>query len=510
VSGLPAPSRESGPRSWWRCASSIYQIYPASFADADADGVGDLEGIRSRLPYLGELGVDAVWLSPIYPSGGIDGGYDVTDYRDVDPVYGDLAALDRLLRDAHVRGIRVLLDFVPNHTSDRHPWFVESSSSRDAPKRDWYIWRDPAPEGRPPNDWVSAFGGSAWRWDAATRQFVLTTFYPGQVDLNWENPDVRRAVTGAMRWWIDRGVDGFRLDVIHRLSKGTDLRDGPRSHEFVREIRQAVGPNALLLGEVWLFDPAEVVPYLAAGELDLAFAFPFAFSTWDARALGVVIGEVISRWSDAGASPCWHIANHDTPRPATRWGPLSVRAAAVLQLTLPGVAVLYQGDELGMQDGDVPPNRRRDRMGRDGCRTPMRWNGEPNAGFCPPGVEPRLPAGECPPRATVADQREDPDSVLALYRRLLALRRESPALNRGSFRALDGDGALIFERTAPEERLVVAVNVGQRPRTVPIPEGEVVVATSVSREGPLVGGSVALGPNEAVVTRVGGPAAESG
>jgi alpha-glucosidase len=490
--------------SWWRRASTIYQIYPSSYFDANGDGVGDFEGIRSKLPHLAGLGVDATWLSPIYPSGGVDGGYDVTDYQDVDPRYGDLGAFDRLLHDAHQIGIRVLLDFVPNHTSHRHPWFVESSGSRESPKRDWYIWREPAPGGGPPNDWMSAFGGSAWRWEERTGQYVLATFYPQQVDLNWENPQVRATVTSAMRWWIDRGVDGFRLDVIHRLSKGPGLSDGPRSHEFVRQIRHAVGPDALLLGEVWLFDPTKVVPYLAPGELDLAFAFPFAFSTWDPRALGEVVDRVGREWSAAGAWPCWHVGNHDMPRPATRWGPGAVRAGAVLQLTLPGVAIVYQGDEVGMEDGDVPPDRRVDRMGRDGCRTPMRWDREANGGFCPPDVQPWLPVGDCPPGATVVDQGYDPDSVLVLYRRLLRLRRDSPALNHGAFRVLSSGAAsgLVFERTAREERLVVAVNVGARPTVATVPEGVVRVATSVAREGLRVGGDVFLEANEALAVQV--------
>ncbi len=491
---------------WWRGASSIYQIYPATFTDANGDGTGDLEGIRSRLRYLERLGVDAVWLSPIYPSGDADAGYDVTDFVAVDPVYGDLAALDRLVADAHARGLRVLLDFVPNHTSDRHPWFAESASSRDAPKRDWYIWRDPAADGGPPNAWVSRFGGSAWRSDAASGQHVLHSFYRSQIDLNWENPQVRRAVTDAMRWWLERGVDGFRLDVIHRLSKGADLENGPRAHEFVREIREAVGPEALLLGEVWLFDLPEVVKYLAPGQLDLAFPFPFAFAPWDARALATVIEDVLSEWATVDAWPCWHIANHDMPRPATRWGQRAVRAAAILQLTLPGTAVLYQGDEIGMADGNVPADRVRDRIGRDGCRTPMRWDASPNAGFCPEGVEPWLPVGSEPPEANVSTQDSDRDSVLALYRRLLELRTTSSALEAGSFEMLEvGEGYLVFGRADPAEQLVVMVNMIDEPVTpaISLPDGMVTVASSIAREGTRVGGPTELARNEALVVRVG-------
>jgi alpha-glucosidase len=492
----------SGTDRWWRRASSIYQVYPATFSDANGDGTGDLDGIRSRLPHLERLGVDAVWLSPIYPSGGVDAGYDVTDFVDVDPAYGDLDAFDTLVAHAHARGLRVLLDFVPNHTSDRHPWFVESASSRGSPKRDWYVWRDPAPGGGPPNAWESRFGGSAWRWEPATGQYVLHGFYERQIDLNWENADVRLAVTDAMRWWLDRGVDGFRLDVIHRLSKGEDLENGPRIHEFVRGIRDAVGPEALLLGEVWLFDLREVVRYLAPGELDLAFPFPFAFAPWNARAIATVIEDVLRRWATVNAWPCWHIANHDMPRPATRWGSRAVRAAAVLQLTLPGAAIMYQGDEIGMADGHVPPDRIRDRIGRDGCRTPMRWDQGPNAGFCPAGVEPWLPVGTEPPEANVAAQEHDPDSVLALYRRLLQLRRTSPALAAGSFEILEvGDGHLVFERREARERLVVMVNMADEPRDIAVDAGDVVIDTARGSEGSRVGGVATMGPNAALVVR---------
>ena len=286
---------------------------------------------------------------------------------------------------------------MPNHTSDRHPWFVAARSSQADPRRDFYIWGDPAPGGGPPNDWRSSFGGPAWRWEEATGQFALTSFYPQQVDLNWENPEVRTAVTDAMRWWVDRGVDGFRLDVVHRLSKaGPKMQNGPRAHDYVRQIRDAVGPGTLLLGEVWMFDLEEVVRYLEPGELDLSFIFPFAFSAWDARAIAELIELVERLWTAADAWPCWHIGNHDMSRPASRWGQDAVRTAAVVYLTLRGTAVIYQGDELGMVDGDVPPERRRDGVGRDPCRTPMQWDASPNAGFCPESVEPYLPRGPDP------------------------------------------------------------------------------------------------------------------
>jgi alpha-glucosidase len=491
---------------WWH-GGTIYQIYPPTFADGDGDGVGDLTGITARLPYLARLGVDAFWLSPIYPSGGVDGGYDVTDFQDVDPAYGDLVAFDRLVDAAHQLGLKVLLDFVPNHTSDRHPWFVAASASRRDPRRDWYIWRDPAPDGGPPNDWQSTFGGPAWRWEEATGQYVMTTFYPQQIDLNWDNPAVRVAVTHAMRWWVDRGVDGFRLDVVHRLSKaGPTLQNGPHAHEYVREIRRAVGPGTLLLGEVWMFDLQEVVKYVAPGELDLSFVFPFAFSAWEARAVAGVIEGVERLWTDAGAWPCWHIGNHDMPRPASRWGQEAVRAAAVLYLTLRGTAVVYQGDEIGMVDGAVPSELRRDRVGRDPCRTPMQWDASANAGFCPAGVQPYLPVAAGFDARNVAAQEGDDDSALGLYRRLLALRRSSPAVAGGRFRMLEaGDRHLVFERTLDAERVIVAVNLGGSEEVVTLPPGRVLVATDRTRESAEVGDQVAIAPHEAFVMR-GDPA----
>ncbi len=433
----------------------------------------------------------------------MDGGYDVSDYQAVDPAYGSLQDLDALIRDAHGSGLRVLLDFVPNHTSDEHRWFVESRSSRGSPKRDWYIWRDPAPGGGPPNEWQSVFGGPAWRIDEPTGQYAMTSFYPQQVDLNWENAEVRRAVTGAMRWWIDRGVDGFRLDVIHRLSKGTEMLGGPRAHEFVREIRDAVGPDVLLLGEVWLFDLSEVTRYLAPGELDLAFAFPFAFAPWNATALTDVIAEVVERWGSAGAWPIWHIANHDMPRPATRWGMHATRVAAVLQMTLPGATVIYQGDELGMADGDVPEERRRDRIGRDGCRTPMRWAAAPNAGFCPDEVEPWLPVGREPPGADVATEEEDADSVLALYRRLLSLRAVSPALNAGDLAFVKAPSGMVrFDRVHPDERLHIIVNMVDEARRADVAPGRILAAATADREDEVVAGPLEVRAFEALVIRL--------
>ncbi|HXF56913.1 MAG TPA: alpha-glucosidase [Actinomycetota bacterium] len=510
----------------------IYQVYVRSFADGNGDGMGDLLGLTARLDHVVRLGVDTLWLNPIHPSGEVDMGYDVTDYWDVDPALGGMEAFDRFLGEAHRRGLRVLIDFVPNHTSDRHPWFVESRASRDSPRRGWYCWADPR-DGDPPNNWLSAFRGSAWVWDERTAQYYLASFYPEQPDLNWENPEVRRALGEALRFWVERGVDGFRLDAVQRLSKDPDLRDnpprtlspndpdavvlgsldypewlaqhhvhdqnGPREHEYLRELRRAAGPDAFLLGEVWHFELGGVASYLAPDQLDLAFNFRFSFQPWDARAIGDAVDAVEATWPE-DAWPCYHLSNHDAPRHATRYGERAVRPAAVLLLTLRGTPVLYQGEEIGMVDGVVPTERRRDRAGRDPCRTPMQWDGSPNAGFCPPDVEPWLPLAPGHEERNVARQARDPDSVLALYRRLLALRRSSVALRRGRYRRLPApEGCLAYLREAGTERLAVAVNFTSEETAVALPEGTVAVHTSFREEGEEVRGLYRLGGDQAVV-----------
>jgi alpha-glucosidase len=534
----PEVAGDRGPRAGSLRTSApdlvVYQVYVRSFADGNGDGLGDLLGLAARLDHIVGLGADTVWLNPIHPAGGVDMGYDVTDYLDVDPAMGGMEAFDRFLAQAHGRGLRVLMDFVPNHTSDRHPWFVESRSSRDAPKRGWYWWADRR-DGGPPNNWLSAFGGGAWVWDEPTGQYYLASFYPEQPDLNWENPEVRGAVGEAMRFWVSRGVDGFRLDAVHRLSKDPALRDnpvrtlspddpdalvlasrgdawasqhhvhdqnGPREHEYLREVRRAVGEEAFLLGEVWHPELVGVARYLGPDQLDLAFNFRFAAQPWEAEAMGAAVDAVEATWPST-AWPCYHLSNHDTPRHATRYGERAVRPAAVLLLTLRGTPVLYQGEEIGMVDGPVPPDRRRDRVGRDPCRTPMQWDGSPAAGFCPPGVEPWLPLAPGHEERNVARQLEDPDSVLALYRRLVALRRSSPALRRGRYERVEGPaGCLAYLREARGERFLVAVNFTSEEAAVPVGSGVVVLHTAVRREGERAEGTLVLGGDEAAVVRL--------
>ncbi|MBI4259199.1 MAG: DUF3459 domain-containing protein [Actinobacteria bacterium] len=514
--------------AWWR-GGAIYQVYPRSFADGNGDGIGDLPGAADRLEHVARLGADAVWLAPINPSGGVDGGYDVTDYLDVDPVYGGLPGFERFRDRAHELGLGVILDWVPNHTSDRHPWFVEARASRDSARRDWYVFADGRGDG-PPNNWSSRFAGPAWVPDEATGQWYLASFYPQQPDLNWSNPEVRAAMADTLRVWVDRGVDGFRIDVVHRLAKDPLLRDnreaaadppagygrnpgwyttlhlrdenGPEVHGYLREMRAAVGPGTLLLGEVWILDLREVVRYLSPGELDLAFNFPFALSPWNPGPMAEVI-ELTEELFGAGW-PAWHLSNHDMARAGTRFGPRTVRAAAVLLLTLRGTPVLYMGEEIGMLDGVVPPERALDPVGRDGSRTPMQWDASPNAGFAPPGAEPWLPVAAGYRDRNVAEQEGDPDSVLALYRRLLDARRRHPALSTGTFRMLEAPaGTLAYERAGPGERFVVALNFTEDRREVPLAAGTVEVASSVSLEGRELEGVVALPPHGAVVVRGG-------
>ncbi|MGZ4278085.1 MAG: alpha-amylase family glycosyl hydrolase [Solirubrobacteraceae bacterium] len=445
---------------WWREAV-VLQIYPRSFADASGDGVGDLEGVRSKLDHLQWMGVDALWLSPIFRSPMADFGYDVADYRDIDPLFGDLGAFDRLLADAHTRGIRVLLDWVPNHTSDQHPWFLEARASRDSPKRDWYRWRDGTDGGvTPPNNWKAAFADEpAWTWDEATQQFYLHTFLPQQPDLNWDNPEVVEAMHDVLRFWMERGVDGFRADVVHLIGKDPALPDDASgdlvahhdhdgTHALLRGIRGVIEehPDRMIVGEVNLTRTDLIVKYLGDGdELHIAFDFASLHLPWEAGAwreriahVEEVMGE---RW------PTWVFSNHDQPRVRTRLegDEDRARAAAVLLLTLRGTPFMYAGEELGLEDAVVPPDRVVDPGGRDGCRAPIPWTANHGHGW---PAEPWLP---WPPEAAARSAetlRAEPGSILHLYRELLAARRASDALRRGTLRLLPDadDGVLGFER----------------------------------------------------------------
>jgi alpha-glucosidase len=459
---MSGPERDGRP--WWEGAV-LYQIYPRSFLDTSGNGVGDLGGVRARLDYLVSLGVDGVWLSPIYPSPMADHGYDVADYCDVDPLFGTLEELDLLVAEAHERGLRVLLDWVPCHTSDQHPWFVEARSSRDSPKRDWYMFRDGSPD-QPPNRWRSTFPlggaapGSAWTWDEVSGAWYYHRFTPEQPDLNLANPDARAAAYDTVRFWLDRGIDGFRIDVVQHLGKDPSLitddgaspqlagePSGPtdpiRTHEYVREVRALFdgyadgdGERRLALGEVYILDLEEAASYVGSGpggeELHLGFNFLPLFLPWKATEWREHLAAVEQAYGARSAWPTWAFGSHDIPRQRTRLGSEArARAMAVMLLGLRGTPFLYAGEELGLSDPEVPPEMAQDPAGfRDGCRAPIPWDGTAGHGWA--GEEPWLP---WPPEAASGHaeaQQGDRSSTWALYQRLLAVRRDSPALSIGS------------------------------------------------------------------------------
>ena len=522
---------------WWQ-RGAVYQVYPRSFADGDGDGVGDLAGIRAHLDHLADLGMAAVWLSPVFPSPMADFGYDVADFCDVDPLFGTLGDLDGLIADCHARGIRVLLDWVPNHSSDQHPWFLASRSGRDDPKRDWYVWRDGAPDGGPPNDWRSEFAavGPAWSHDPATGQWYLHSYTPQQPDLNWENPEVEAAMHDVVWFWLDRGVDGLRIDALQRLAKDPLLRsnagaarrhdqDWETAHDRLRGIRRVVDeyPDRMVVGEVYLLDLERVAAYLGDGDqLHLAHNFVFLHLPWDAGAFRGVIDR-FTALTGPDVWPAWFLGNHDHSRIATRYdeggsGPARARAAALLLTALRGTPFLYQGDELGLPDAEVPPDRVVDVDGRDPERAPLPWRppsvAGPGAGFTT--GDPWLPVGADAERLCVERQAGDPRSTLSLVRRLGALRAASPVLQSGEQRVLDGGpGVLAWVRSDASGRLLAAVNFTSGPKELtgddlPDEPAEVLLSTDPDRATGSAGSSVRgflLGPDEAVLLRPadGGP-----
>ncbi len=522
---------------WWK-RGVIYQIYPLSFQDTNGDGKGDLHGIRQRLDYLAWLGVGAVWLSPIFPSPMKDCGYDIADYCDIAPDFGTLKDFDALLADAHSRNIRVILDFVPNHTSDQHPWFRESRGSRNSAKRDWYIWRDPAPGGGPPNNWLSNFGGSAWTPDALTGQYYYHAFLAEQPDLNWRNPAVRTAMYDVLRFWLARGVDGFRVDVLWHLMKDAELRDNPPnpdyrpgdpSHRRVQQVYSADRPEIfdvisemrsivdayrgrVLIGEIYLPLDRLVAYYGVGGSgVHLPFNFQLILAPWNAAAIVKIIAEY-ERLIPQGEWPNWVIGNHDQSRIATRVGPAQARIAAMLLLTLRGTPTHYYGDEIGMEDVPVPHERARDNWtksepgrgaGRDPQRAPMQWDGSLNAGFSK--GEPWLPVSPTYQTVNVEALDREPRSILALYRRLFALRGSRHALITGSKRLLEApDNVIAYERAEEGERLLVALNLGHEAREIKLAAGTLLLSTHLDREGERLASRVTLRGDEGIIVDISG------
>lgn len=523
-------------RVWWR-DGVLYQVYVRSFSDSNGDGVGDLQGIVDRLDHLEWLGVDGLWLSPITPSPNRDWGYDVADYCAVDPELGNLETLERLVADARARGIRILLDLVPNHTSDRHPWFVDARSARDSAHRDRYVWADARPDGSPPNNWLSIFGGPAWELDRETGQAYLHNFLPEQPDLNWWSEDVRRAFDEILRFWFDRGIDGFRIDVANGLVKDRALRDNPpataddppddrlRGQRFVynsnrpevheifrswRGIADAYRPPRVLVGETWVFDPAELSTFYgsAGDELHLCFNFAFVRADLQAEDLRALV-EATEAGLATGAQPVWTASNHDVGRFPSRWcggHEGAARCALMALLTLRGTPFLYYGDEIAMTDVAVSDDELKDPVGRslspeagrDRCRTPMQWSRDPGAGFTHAGVSPWLPIGGTAAR-NVTDQREQPGSVLNLCRDLIALRREVPDLRSGAYASLPSPpGVWIWRRG---ERTVVALNLSDELAVVPIGPATIVVSTDRTRDGGSTDGTLDLNAWQGVVLR---------
>jgi alpha-glucosidase len=535
--GEPAASL---PNPWWQ-PGVIYQIYPRSFQDSNGDGIGDLKGITRRLDYLKDLGVDALWISPIYPSPMADFGYDVSDYTHIDPRFGTLPEFDELLAAAHARGLRVLLDFVPNHSSNQHPWFVESRRSRDNPKRDWYVWRDPGPRGGPPNNWVAVFGGPAWERDTATGQYYYHAFLKEQPDLNWRNAAVQQAMFDVIRFWLGRGVDGFRVDTIWLLLEDDQLRDNPvnpnfrpgmlpafaltwthtadqpDTHALVRRMRAVFDeyPDRVLVAEL-LGSLSRLVSYYGAtcDETQLPFNFQLIDATWEAPKLA----ELIANYEAALPScawPDWVLGNHDQHRVVTRLGPAQARVAAMLLLTLRGTPTLYYGDELGLPDAVVPPNLAQDPLerqqpghglGRDPERSPMTWDASANAGFT--SGHPWLPLVAEWRTFNVDAELNDPDSLLSFYRRLLALRRTAPALAVGSYAGLPSPGSVLgyMRRLRGQPGYLVALNLGDAPAEF-APDGvdfsgKITLGTNRAREGERVTRTIQLAGHEGVIIRL--------
>ena len=500
--------------AWWVDAVT-YQVYVRSFSDSDGDGVGDLAGIRSRLPYLAELGIDAIWITPFYRSPMADHGYDVADYYDVDPVFGSIAEMDRLLADAHALGLKVIVDVVPNHTSSQHEWFLAAIADPASPQRERYLFRDPAPDGGPPNNWTSVFGGPAWTLDEASGQYYLHLFAPEQPDLNWRNPEVHAEWERILRFWLDRGVDGFRIDVAHGLYKHPELTstpepgggseivagteysssivsphmwDRPEVHDVFRRWREICADydgDRAMVGELFLFDIDRVVAYVRPDELHMVFNFMLMGSPFDADDWRRVIDLALDKHAEVGARTCtWVLSSHDVTRHATRYGGGAVgrrraAAAALAICGLPGAPYVFQGEELGLEDVDVPPEQRQDPIwhrsggtvvGRDGCRAPIPWTADaPGFGFTT--GTPWLPFAPDAAERSAGAQADDPSSMLSFYREMLRARRKHAT---GSLRWLPSPaGTLAYER----DGLTCVLNTSAAEQRLPL-DGTVLLASN--------------------------------
>jgi len=532
--------------AWWQ-RGVVYQIYPRSFMDSNNDGIGDLQGIIDRLDTLNDgtedsLGIDAIWLSPFFKSPMKDFGYDVADYTDIEPMFGDLETFDKLVEEAHKRSIKIIIDYVPNHSSDEHEWFEESRSSRDNPKRDWYIWKDPKPDGSLPNNWGSLFGGPAWTWDEQTQQYYFHQFLSGQPDLNWRNPEVREAMYDVLRFWMERGVDGFRMDVVYMVWKHPDMPDQPLVaggngrgegdlfsrqqqiysmnydgiHDVMKSIRDVVDeyPNRVMIGEIWL-ELEERLKY--HGDNGDEFHMPFNFdfisegdffnpTSWNAEKYRSLVDGYEAAVPEGGW-PNYVLGNHDVARLASRVGSQErARLAGMMLLTLRGTPTIYMGEELGMENGDIKPEQMQDPQGinlgvehtRDVCRTPYQWDASEYAGFS--DAVPWLPVNEDYQERNVAVEKDDPQSMFSLYRKLLWYRKQHDSLAVGDYQSLEApENVYLFERTSGDEKHLIALNFASEPVTVTLPAGgEIILNTQLDRSG-AVSGEITLNGEEGVL-----------
>jgi alpha-glucosidase len=494
------PAVDAEGHQWWQHAV-FYEVYPRSFADSNNNGIGDLKGITSKLGYLRDLGVDAIWITPCFPSPQVDFGYDVSNYEDIDPMYGTLADFDTMVKDGDNRRVKIILDFVVNHTSDQHPWFLDSKSSKSAPHRDWYIWRDGQGPGKPPNNWISIFGGPAWKFDPTTNQWYYHIFYAEQPDLNWRNPAVEKAMFDVTRWWYRRGVAGFRLDAVDRMFEDPDLRDNPalpgtteygdpnqetkynaklpEMHDELKGLRKVADQyNAVLIGETWTKNVAELKEYYGNGNDELQMPMDFLFTKVD-KLSPAEFRRQIAGVESSGGWPVFVLSNHDIVRAYNRYGDGThndeiAKLMAGFYLTLRGTPIMYYGEEIGMENNDPkskddvkdPIGRRGwpEEKGRDGGRTPMQWNDKPNAGFST--VAPWLPVPSSYKTHNVATESKDPNSILNFYKRVLALRHTNKALLDGNYVALNenDDNLLSYLRNYDGQAVLVALNMSSSPQ----------------------------------------------
>lgn len=523
---------------WWH-KGVVYQVYPRSYKDSDGDGIGDLRGIIEKLDYIKDLGIDAVWVSPVYPSPMADFGYDVSNYTGIHPMFGTMDDFDELLKETHSRGMKLILDLVPNHSSDQHPWFQESKSSKDNPKRDWYIWKDPAPDGGPPNNWLSVFGGSGWEYDEETEQYYYHAFLKEQPDLNWRNPEVQRAMLDVMRFWLEKGVDGFRVDVMWHMIKDDQFRDNPPNpdynenmnsysklipaystdqeqvHDIVATMRKVIDEydERLLIGEIYL-PVHRLVQYYGQenDEAHLPFNFQLLQLPWNATKIKAIISEYEGALPQGGW-PNWVLGNHDKSRIASRVGKEQARNAAMLLLSLRGTPTIYYGDELGMEDVNIPQDKIQDPqalnepgMGRsrDPERTPMQWDDSDNAGFTT--GEPWLPLMDNYEELNVEKQWSKQDSMLQLHKKLLKIRALEPALYVGTYVPVPSKGDLLaYLREYEQDKFLVVLNLGDSEQIFQPEfewEGQVQISSQGGQEGQVLNNKIKVAANQGLLIKL--------